>query len=69
MQGHGASWMGMVLLIAVYTFFTLATMVLMVVTGYYGLSFLRTEKLERYVHVLGGLTVSLCGAGMVLMGW
>ena len=63
------SWAGMVLLIAVYTFFTLVTMVAMVLTGYYGLSFLKTERLERYVHALGGLTLFICGAGMVFMGW
>jgi threonine/homoserine/homoserine lactone efflux protein len=64
-----ASWMGMALLIGVYTFFTLATMAGMVVAGYYGLAFLRTDRLERYVHALGGLTLFLCGAGMVFMGW
>jgi len=64
-----ASWVGMVLLIGVYTFFTLAAMAGMVAAGYYGLSFLRTEKLEKYVHALGGLTLFLCGAGMVFMGW
>ncbi len=42
-----ASWLGMALLIAVYTVCTLATMVGMVISGYYGLRFVRTEKLER----------------------
>ena len=64
-----ASWTGMLLLIIVYTFFTLVTMTAMVVSGYYGLAFLQMEKLERYVHALGGLTLLLCGAGMVFMGW
>jgi hypothetical protein len=59
----------MLLLIAVYTFFTLGTMVVMVILGYYGVSFLKTEKLERYVHALGGLSLFICGAGMVFMGW
>ncbi len=61
--------MGMFLLIAIYTFFTLATMLFMVMAGYYGFSFLKTEKLERYVHALGGVTIFICGAGMVFMGW
>lgn len=64
-----ASWTGMIILIVVYTFFTLATMAGMVVAGFFGLHFLKTEKLERYVHALGGLTIFLCGAGMVLVGW
>lgn len=60
---------GMVLLITVYTVFTLMTMITMVAAGYYGFSFLKTNKLERYMHALGGLTIFICGAGMVFMGW
>ncbi|MCW3108702.1 MAG: hypothetical protein JWQ09_3208 [Segetibacter sp.] len=60
---------GMMLLIIVYTIFTLAAMLLMVVLGYYGFSFLKTEKLEKYVHALGGMTIFICGAGMVFLGW
>jgi hypothetical protein len=63
------SWTGMVLLIVIYTFFTLATMLFMVIAGYFGFSFLKTEKLERYVHALGGITIFICGAGMIFMGW
>ena len=63
------SWPGMLLLIFVYTFFTLATMVCMVMAGYYGLAFMKLEKLDRYVHALGGLTLFICGTGMVFMGW
>jgi sulfite exporter TauE/SafE len=63
------SWWGMMILIVVYTVFTLAAMLVMVLAGYYGFSFLKTEKLERYVHALGGLTIFICGAGMVFMGW
>ncbi len=63
------SWYGMLLLIFVYTFFTLLTMSIMVVLGYHGISFLKTEKLERYIHPLGGLTLFICGAGMIFMGW
>lgn len=63
------SWTGMTLLVVVYTICTLATMILMVTAGFYGFSLLKTEKLERYMHAIGGLTVLLCGAGMVFMGW
>jgi len=59
----------MMLLITVYTFFTLATMLVMVILGYFGVSFLKTDKLEKYVHALGGLTLLVCGAGMVFMNW
>lgn len=60
---------GIVLLVVVYTVFTLATMVTMVVFGYFGVALLKMEKLERYMHALGGGTILICGAGMVLMGW
>jgi hypothetical protein len=60
---------GMLLLIAVYTAFTLACMVVMVVLGYYGLSLFKTGTLERYTHALGGLALCVCGIGMVFLNW
>jgi sulfite exporter TauE/SafE len=63
------NWWGIGLLIFVYTFFTLVTMLTMVILGYYGISFLKPGKLERYIHALGGLTLFICGAGMVFMDW
>jgi sulfite exporter TauE/SafE len=63
------SWGGMVLLIFVYTLVTLLTMIMMVFIGYKGISFFNTEKMERYMHALGGFTILLCGIGMVFIGW
>jgi sulfite exporter TauE/SafE len=63
------SWEGMVLLVMVYSIVTLATMLALVLLGCRGISFLKTETLERHVHSLGGLTVFICGAGMLLLGW
>jgi hypothetical protein len=60
---------GMTILISVYTFFTLATMVAMVLLGYFGISFLKIEKLERYMHAIGGAAIFICGAGMVFLQW
>ena len=59
---------GMVVLIVTYTIFTLLTMVTMVLLGYYGISFLKTSKVERYMHAIGGVTILGCGAGMVFLG-
>jgi len=64
-----SSMNGMIILIIVYTFFTLLSMITMVVIGYFGLAFLKTEKLERYMHALGGLTLFICGLGMVFLEW
>jgi hypothetical protein len=58
-----------VLLIAVYTVFTLLTMLTMVLIGYYGTGFVKGGKSERYVHFLGGLTIFICGTGMVFLEW
>ena len=63
------SWSGMILLIIVYTLATLLAMVGMVVLGYKGIAFVETNKLERYVHAMGGLTIFICGVGMLWMGW
>ena len=59
----------MVLLVVIYTLFTLVTMLMMVLLGYYGISFLKTNRLERYMHALGGVSILICGAGMVFMDW
>jgi sulfite exporter TauE/SafE len=63
------SWWGMILLIGIYSLVTLIMMVALVLLGYYGIAFVKTEKIERYLHALGGLTISICGAGMLWMGW
>lgn len=63
------SWLGIVLLIAIYTVVTILTMILMVTFGYYGISFLNIKKAERFVHALGGATILICGVGMLMMGW
>ena len=60
---------GMLLLITIYTLFTLITMVVMVILGYYGLFLFNSRKLEKYMHPLGGLTIFICGAGMVFLDW
>jgi len=63
------SWLGMLLLIAVYSCITLVTMLAMVLLGYYGIAFATAPRLEKYMHVLGGVTICICGAGMLWMGW
>jgi hypothetical protein len=64
-----SSGSAMLLLIIVYTLFTLATMIGMVVLCYCGIGILKTTKLERYMHPLGGITLVVCGAGMVFLNW
>ncbi|MBB5638427.1 sulfite exporter TauE/SafE [Pedobacter cryoconitis] len=58
-----------VVLISVFTISTVLTMLGMVLLGVYGYSFFKTDKLERYVHAIGGAVVTICGIGMVFLGW
>lgn len=57
------------MLITVFTLTTVLTMLVMVLLGCYGYSFLRTERLERYVHAIGGGVVTMCAFGMLFLGW
>lgn len=56
-------------LITVFTISTVFTMLGMVLLGVYGYNLINTEKLERFVHAIGGAVVMLCGAGMLFLGW
>lgn len=58
-----------IILVSVPTLFTILTMLTMVMIGTYGFSYFNTEKLERYVHAIGGFVVTCCGMGMVFWGW
>lgn len=54
-----------IILLVVFSVCTVLTMLAMVYIGLYGYSFFKTEKLERYVHAIGGVVVMLCGLAMV----
>lgn len=60
---------GMVMVIVCFMLFTLLTMTVMVLLGYYGASALKISGFERYTHVFGGLGLLGCGIGMVYLGW
>lgn len=62
------NWSVMLLMILVYTVITLLTMIAIVSMGYMGLGFINTAKMSRYMHVIGGVTILFCGAGMLWLG-
>ena len=68
-SGSRHSTMEIMLLILVFAFTTVITMIGMVLIGLYGYSFFRTELIERYVHAIGGAVISICGTGMVFLNW
>lgn len=63
------SWWAISMIVIIYTVCTLITMVVMVLLGYYGISIFKLEKMERHMHSIAGLTVLICGAGMLFLGW
>ena len=68
-SGIQRSYLEIVVLISVFALCTVLTMLMMVLLGLYGYSFYDTEKLERYVHAIGGLVISTCGIGMLFLDW
>ena len=68
-SGIQRSYLEIIILISVFALCTVLTMLMMVLLGLYGYSFYDTEKLERYVHAIGGLVISTCGIGMLFLGW
>ncbi|KAI9452615.1 hypothetical protein F5148DRAFT_1289535 [Russula earlei] len=61
--GHNA-W-NVAAFVAVYVAATVITMLVMVLMGYYGLSFFTTRALEKYLPLLGGLALIISGISMV----
>lgn len=68
-SGSHRSLTEVILIIMVFTITTVLTMLAMVLLGIYGYSFFKTDRLERYVHAIGGGVVTLCGIGMLFLGW
>ena len=68
-SGLNRSMTEIVTLVSIFTISTVVTMLGMVLLGIYGYSFVKTEKLERYTPAISGAVVTLCGIGMVFLGW
>lgn len=68
-SGAQRSYLEIIIIIIVFSLCTVLTMLTMVLLGIYGYSFYDTEKLEKYVHAIGGLVITVCGVGMLFLGW
>lgn len=62
-----ASTSGLIVVTAVFTIVTIATMLSVVLLVNYGFSFIKTAKLEKYTHVIAGATIALSGI-LILLG-
>jgi len=63
-----SSLFGIVLVAGVFSTVTIATMLGLVLTATFGISFLPMKRLERYTHALAGATVCLCGVAIRFLG-
>lgn len=59
---------GMYLVATVFSIVTILTMVAIVLFGYWGVSFLKLGKLERFTHAIAGATISLSGLAIMFLG-
>lgn len=68
---YPAAKLNLYLVVAVTLVFATATIGTMLTSVYAltkGMSLINLTKLEKYSHLIGGITVFLCGAGMVFLG-
>jgi threonine/homoserine/homoserine lactone efflux protein len=62
-----ASTSGLIIVTAVFTIVTIATMLAVVLAVNFGFKFFKTDKLEKYTHVIAGATIALSGV-LILIG-
>lgn len=62
------SWLGMIMVSALFATVTVAVMVITVAGAWLGLRQLRLPWLERYMHAMAGVVIFVSGAGMAWLG-
>ena len=68
-SGSRHSFFEISILLGIFSITTVITMITMVLVGLYGYSIFKTERIERYVHAIGGAVISICGMGMIFLNW
>ncbi|MBN2610573.1 MAG: sulfite exporter TauE/SafE family protein [Bacteroidales bacterium] len=62
-----ASFPGLIAVTVVFALTTTGTMLAVFLLVNYGIAFIKTEKLEKYIHVIAGATIALSGV-LILLG-
>ncbi|UCF66839.1 MAG: sulfite exporter TauE/SafE family protein [Acidobacteriota bacterium] len=62
------SWLGAVVVTAVFAIATIGTMVAIVLLGLAGVKLFDFGRLERFSHAAAGATIALCGVGIQFLG-
>ncbi|MDD5570360.1 MAG: sulfite exporter TauE/SafE family protein [Bacteroidales bacterium] len=59
---------GMLIVTIVFSFFTIATMLTIVLISLFGFNFIPMHRMERYMHAIAGGTILICGLGIEFLG-
>lgn len=62
----GESWLGVIIIGAIFSFVTVAVMMVLVYFAWMGVSFVNLKSLERYNHTIAGVIIAFT-AGIILM--
>ncbi|MCK9254642.1 MAG: hypothetical protein GX793_10660 [Bacteroidales bacterium] len=62
------SVIGIVIVAGAFSIVTIATMIAIVFLAYRGISFIKTNILEKYIHALAGVMILLSGLAIVFLG-
>lgn len=57
-----------ILISVVFSIATIATMLVIVFLGLYGLSYIPMEKIQRHIHSLAGISILMCGVAIQFLG-
>lgn len=63
-----SSFVGIILVSSVFAIVTIATMLSVVLITLFGINFLPTKTLERYLHAIAGATIFLSGISIQFLG-
>lgn len=57
------------MLIIVYTLATVLTMLFMVLIGFFGANSINYKGFEKFIELISGSIILVCGIGMIWLGW
>ncbi|MFL9831123.1 hypothetical protein ABS764_09710 [Flavobacterium sp. ST-87] len=57
------------ILIVVYTLATILTMLSMVLIGFFGANSINYKGFEKFIELISGSIILVCGIGMIWLGW
>ena len=63
-----SSWMGLLIVTAVFGLTTISTMMALVLVARSGISFVKLNPLQRFSHSIAGATILLCGLAIQFLG-